>query len=150
MPCFKGVAFFCGTSSLFHVLRMEQRDKPLWLPGYVIMYLLGYTDHLRQRKNLSPHDLQIWWLSLYQLNYEARWEQVVGDCDGNCNNVNVKGTNECCAASTLNTSDGSEVYIVVPSEPILVTLLYSPVVLVSLVVSCIIKLCGLLYLGIKL
>ena len=36
-------------------------------------------------------------------------------------------------------------YIEVPSEPILVTLLYSPVVLVSLVVSCIIKLCGLLF-----
>ena len=35
---------------------------------------------------------------LYRLSYEARREQV--DCGGNCANVNMKGTNECYAAST--------------------------------------------------
>ena len=30
--------------------------------------------------------------SLYRLNYEARRKQVDGDYDGNCCNVNVKGT----------------------------------------------------------
>ena len=34
--------------------------------------------------------------------------QVVGDCGGNCGNVNVKGTIECCAASTNDTNDRSE------------------------------------------
>ena len=42
---------------------------------------------------------------LNRLSYEARWEQVgggggTGDYDGNCGNVNVKGTNGCCAAGT--------------------------------------------------
>ena len=30
---------------------------------------------------------------LYRLSYEARREPVVGDCGGNCGNVNVKDTN---------------------------------------------------------
>ena len=29
---------------------------------------------------------------LYQLSYEARWEQVVADYGGNCGNVNLKVT----------------------------------------------------------
>ena len=37
---------------------------------------------------------------LYRLSHEARREQVVGDNDSNCGNMNVKSTNECCAAST--------------------------------------------------
>ena len=32
----------------------------------------------------------------------------MGDYGGNCSNVNVKGTNECCAASTKGTNGGSE------------------------------------------
>ena len=47
-------------------------------------------------------------LLLYRLTYVARREQVVGDYGGNCSNVNVKGTNECCAAGTKDTNDGSE------------------------------------------
>ena len=32
----------------------------------------------------------------------------MGDYDGNCSNVNVKGTNECCNAGTKDTNGGSE------------------------------------------
>ena len=45
---------------------------------------------------------------LYRVSYESRREQVVGDCGSNCGNVNVKGTNEFCSASTKDTNDGSE------------------------------------------
>ena len=31
----------------------------------------------------------------------------MGDYGGNCGNVNVKGTYECCVASTMDTNDGS-------------------------------------------
>ena len=37
----------------------------------------------------------------------ARQEQVLGDCGGNCDSVNVKGTNECCTAGTKDRNDGS-------------------------------------------
>ena len=45
---------------------------------------------------------------LYRQSYEARQEHVVSDYSGNCGNVNVKGTNECCASSTKDTHGGSE------------------------------------------
>ena len=32
----------------------------------------------------------------------------MGDYGDNCSNVNVKGTNECCAASSNDTNDGSD------------------------------------------
>ena len=45
---------------------------------------------------------------LCRLSYEVRREQVLGDFGGNCGNVNVKGTNKCCAASIEDTNHGSE------------------------------------------
>ena len=73
-------------------------------------------DRKSQRKNLSPRRELIepttTWFNyplLYRLSYEEKWEQVVGDYVGNCSNVNVKGTNECCAASNKDTNDGSEI-----------------------------------------
>ena len=42
----------------------------------------------------------------------ARREQDVGNYGGNCGNVNVKGTNECCAAGTKDTNNGSELSLV--------------------------------------
>ena len=46
----------------------------------------------------------------------------MGDYGGNCSNVNVKGTNECCAASTMDTNDrfenlNSAVYVKVNIGP---------------------------------
>ena len=37
---------------------------------------------------------------------EARRDQFMGDFGGNCGNVNVKGINRCCSASTKDTNDG--------------------------------------------
>ena len=53
----------------------------------------------RQRKKISDligFDRPL----LYRLSYEASREQVVSDNGGNCGNVNMKGTNECCTSST--------------------------------------------------
>ena len=71
-------------------------------------------DHTRQRKQstitagierkTSGFDRPL----PYQLGNEARREEVVDDYGENCGNMNVKGTNECCAASTEDPNDGSE------------------------------------------
>ena len=47
---------------------------------------------------------------LYRLSYETSRVQVVDDYGGNCGNVNVQGTNECCAAKTKDTNDRSQNY----------------------------------------
>ena len=40
-------------------------------------------------------------LLLYRLCYEPRQEQVVGDYDGNCSSVNVKGAINCMLLALL-------------------------------------------------
>ena len=47
-------------------------------------------------------------IRLNRLSYKAGREQLAIDNGGKCGNVNVKGTNEYCAANTKDTNDGSE------------------------------------------
>ena len=43
------------------------------------------------------------------------------DHGGHCGNVNVKGTNECCTASTKGTNDGSFVSLVLAAQQFIVS-----------------------------
>ena len=70
-------------------------------------------DDKRQRKKLSDlggnriHDLRIWTDLIVRCSTELRGH--TGASRGRlCGNLNVKGTNECCAASTKDTNDGLE------------------------------------------
>ena len=71
--------------------------------------------HLTRQRKKSPTSARIERTNfgfdrplLYRLSYEARRDQVVCNYGGNWGNVNVNGTKECCAASTMNRSHRSE------------------------------------------
>ena len=68
-------------------------------------------DRTRQRKKslnlagIEPPTSGFDCRLFYRLSYEARREQVGCDNGSTCNNVNVKGTSECCTTSTKDTDD---------------------------------------------